>query len=87
VWEERVSEACPGCNVDLDGGTIPENIREHYSPPYRWSRKIGLSDGDSIHTWKCPDCEATWPRSSRLPSGHRQTASSLVSSNNSGSAE
>lgn len=52
---------CPKCKADFDGGPIPENIREHYSPPYRWSRAISISvlDGDHDH-WKCPDCQHEW---------------------------
>lgn len=33
---------CPKCNADFDGGPIPEHLRKHYSPPYRWSRLIGV---------------------------------------------
>lgn len=49
---------CRKCGVSFDGGSIPENIREHYSPPYRWSRRIGIYDRDLDRTvaWRCPDC-------------------------------
>jgi hypothetical protein len=67
-----MSENCPSCNVDLDSGPIPENIRQHYSPPYRWSRTIGISNGDDIVAWKCPDCGWTWPRDGLLRSGDRK---------------
>jgi hypothetical protein len=60
--EHTAGTHCPACNADFDGGPIPENIREHYSPPYRWSRRVGLSDGDRIFAWRCPDCEHQWPR-------------------------
>lgn len=53
---------CPECHADLDGGPIPEEIREHYSPPYRWSRVLGQSNGDSITHWQCPDCQHVWQR-------------------------
>lgn len=53
---------CPSCKADLDGGPIPEDIRQHYSPPYRWERRIGISDGDSVYAWHCPDCEHQWLR-------------------------
>jgi predicted Zn-ribbon and HTH transcriptional regulator len=53
-------ERCPKCNANFDGGAIPESIRQHYSPPYRWSRKIGISDGEDIFAWKCPDCNHDW---------------------------
>jgi predicted Zn-ribbon and HTH transcriptional regulator len=52
---------CPKCKADLDGGPIPENIREHYRPPYRWSRVIGVElDHDRIEHWRCPDCGHEW---------------------------
>lgn len=28
----------------------------------RWGRAIGMSDGDSIYEWQCPDCQQRWPR-------------------------
>lgn len=55
-------EECPKCAADLDGGPIPEYVREHYSPPYRWGRAIGLTDGDSVYAWRCPDCGHEWLR-------------------------
>ena len=52
---------CPKCHADMDGGPIPKNIRRHYSPPYRWSRLIGVElDGDCIDHWRCPDCGHEW---------------------------
>lgn len=55
---------CPVCNVSWDGGEIPENNRRFYSPPYRWSRIIGIEtdDYDGISFWECPDCKARWDR-------------------------
>lgn len=53
---------CPRCHADLDGGTIPEHMRHNYAPPYRWSKAIGISDGDSVHHWKCRYCGHVWPR-------------------------
>lgn len=43
---------CPHCNADLRDPT--------WGPPGK--REIGLSDGDSVHTWRCPDCKNQWPR-------------------------
>lgn len=52
---------CPMCKADFDGGPIPEKDRHHYSPPYRWSRVIGVElDDDRIDHWKCPDCGHEW---------------------------
>lgn len=56
---------CPVCGTDWNGGSIPENIREHYSPPYFWSRLIGVEDPllyDGVSWWKCPDCNTQWDR-------------------------
>lgn len=53
---------CPACKSNLDRGAIPEDKRQHYAPPYRWSRAIGISDGDRIIRWMCPDCMHEWSR-------------------------
>lgn len=43
---------CPRCKADL---------RDHeHGPPFK--REIGLSNGDSIRRWRCPDCGKEWPR-------------------------
>lgn len=42
-----------------------EDIKNYYSPPYRWSRIIGIEDPrvyDGVSWWKCPDCGAMWDR-------------------------
>lgn len=51
---------CPGCGADFDGGEIPENIREHYAPPYRWNRAIIVKVQGGRDHWKCPDCNYAW---------------------------
>jgi predicted RNA-binding Zn-ribbon protein involved in translation (DUF1610 family) len=53
-----VTNQCPKCLANLDGGAIPKKLRRHYSPPYRWSRLIGIEilGDDYISSWKCPDC-------------------------------
>lgn len=59
------TENCPNCGVSWDGGEIPENMRQHYSPPYRLSRLIGIEDPnvyDGVSWWRCPDCSAQWDR-------------------------
>lgn len=55
---------CLVCGADWDGGSIPEGIREHYSPPYRWSRKISVYDvvKDRTVAFQCPDCGHTFGR-------------------------
>ena len=59
---------CPNCNADWNGEPIPEDIREHYSPPYYWRREIGIDGGmlgiyDGIVAYQCPDCKHEFPRS------------------------
>lgn len=60
----EAGERCPKCGADFDGGPVPEKHRKHYSPPYRWSRKIGIynPDKDMTMKWKCPDCGYEWDR-------------------------
>ena len=69
---------CPNCKVDLDGGSIwqyflketgrekeADRIAAQYGATRtkgQWGREIGLSDGDSVRAWKCPDCDHEWPR-------------------------
>lgn len=56
---------CPACLSSWDGGEIPENIRQHYSPPYRWKKVIGVEIPgvyDGVHHWACPNCLSTFPR-------------------------
>ena len=47
-------------------------IEEAYSPPYRWSRLIGIElpydhpqHYDGISYWQCPDCKKQWARFKR----------------------
>lgn len=56
---------CPICTCSWFAGDIPEESREHYSPPYKFSRLIGVEvrgvyDGMLIH--QCPDCSSMWSR-------------------------
>jgi predicted RNA-binding Zn-ribbon protein involved in translation (DUF1610 family) len=57
-------ELCPGCGVNLTGEPIPKDIREYYSKPWYFSRKIGITDRklDRVTTWRCPDCGHEWER-------------------------
>lgn len=57
-------ETCPACGIDLNGEEIPVSMRSSYSPPYRFSRVIGIYDMDADMTiaWKCPDCGHQWER-------------------------
>lgn len=56
---------CPRCLTSWDGGPIPEAVRQHYSPPYRWSKLVGVEIPgvyDGVHHWKCFSCQTTFPR-------------------------
>lgn len=65
----KVPGRCPACDADFDGGEIPERIRQHYSPPYRWSRRIAIVDRDLDRcvAYRCPDCAHEWPSEQRTP--------------------
>lgn len=56
---------CPECGESWDGGSIPKNIRQHYSPPYKWSKILGIEireKYDGVSEWMCPFCKASWDR-------------------------
>ena len=57
-------ENCPNCNSNWVDSIIPEQYRENYSPPYFYSRVVGveLLDGDRVDHWRCPDCNHKFPR-------------------------
>ena len=67
-------ERCPHCDADLQGPEIPEESREFYGEFTHFSRKIGISNWDSVYEWKCPDCGGVWPRVDG-PSGGLRTFS------------
>lgn len=50
VYREPLN--CPHCNSDLRD--------RQWGPPGK--REIGLSDGDNVFAWRCPDCGKEWPR-------------------------
>jgi hypothetical protein len=65
---------CPECGSDWDAGPIPEAQREFASPPYRFSRLIGIEYRDrydGVWEYACPDCNARFPRFGE-PNGTRQ---------------
>lgn len=63
-----MADFCPHCSTDLWGGPIPEGIRQHYSPPYRWRRDIAIYDRASDRTiaFECPDCRERWSANSAV---------------------
>lgn len=57
---------CPNCKSSWIGEPIPEDIRQHYSPPYYWSREIHIDGGylgiyDGSVAIRCPDCKIELP--------------------------
>lgn len=48
--------ACPHCAADMQGDPIPEQDQEAFGGKTHFSRLIGISNGDSIQWYKCPDC-------------------------------
>lgn len=56
--------ACPQCGASWDAGWIPEDARHYYSPPYKYSRLVGVYDvaRDRTTHHRCPDCGAEFPR-------------------------
>lgn len=57
------AEACPSCNVSLQGEPIPAHSQDSYGATH-FSRKIGLysRERDRTVAWKCPDCGHEWER-------------------------
>lgn len=49
-WREPLN--CPACSADW-------RDLEHGAP---FKREIGISDGDTVYKWKCPDCGHQFPR-------------------------
>jgi RNA polymerase subunit RPABC4/transcription elongation factor Spt4 len=54
---------------DMTDEQIEENVKSHYSSPYRWRREIGVELAydhpkhyDGISMWECPDCGARFDR-------------------------
>lgn len=48
---------CPNCKLDFKGDPIPEDVREYYSPPYFWDKKIAVElNHDRIEYYLCPEC-------------------------------
>ena len=57
-------ENCPECGANWVDLPIPEEYWENYSPPYFYSRVIGIEllGEDRINHWLCPDCKHQFPR-------------------------
>lgn len=62
---ETTHGKCPKCGACFDNGDIPKEYHESYSPPYKWSKLMGIElqgvyDGTLI--WQCQDCGFSWHR-------------------------
>ncbi len=55
---------CPYCGKCQDGPDVAEVHHKYYSPPYKYSRLIGIETGgyDGCSQWQCVDCNAKWSR-------------------------
>ena len=57
---------CPVCKADWRHSRIPKESKQYYRPGAEWfSRLIGVEihgKGDCVDHWRCPDCNATFPR-------------------------
>ncbi len=54
---------------DMTDEEIEKDMKEKYSPPYRWGREVGIelswdhpNHYDGVSYWQCPDCNATFNR-------------------------
>ena len=58
-------ENCPECNTNWVDKLIPQEYWENYSPPYFYSRVIGIEHlgEDRISYFMCPDCKHHFDRS------------------------
>ena len=55
-------ERCPKCDADFQGDPIRPESRHWYGGATHFNRVIGISDGDSVGNWRCPDCIHEWER-------------------------
>lgn len=54
---------------DKSDEQLMAHIKEYYSPPYKFSRIVGVQLAydhpehyDGVSYWMCPDCKHQWPR-------------------------
>ncbi len=57
-------ENCPVCDANWVDSMIPEKYWDHYSPPYFYSRVVGIEllHEDRISYFECPDCKHQFPQ-------------------------
>lgn len=58
------AKRCPECGANWVSSIIPKESREYYSPPYFFSRLIGMYDmrEDRTMYYVCPDCKTKFER-------------------------
>lgn len=63
ILETFLEQKARGHWGNLTNDQIEANMKEFYSPPYRWSKVIGIEkDKDIVEYWMCPECECEFPR-------------------------
>ena len=63
----KLDGLCPACGVSWQGEPIPQKDIEKgwFGKATHFSRVIGVEypeKYDGVWEWRCPDCEATFPR-------------------------
>lgn len=62
---------CPHCKATLQDYEIPEDEREMFGGKTHFSRLIGISNGDSVMWYVCPDCHGRIERDGSWDQGYR----------------
>jgi hypothetical protein len=73
IWEHFYAEkmadtsdlALPEAEASVAAAQYATEVAAHYGATRergQWGRQIGLSNGDSVRSWMCPDCGHIWPR-------------------------
>lgn len=63
-WKEK-REAGQDYYVGRSDTDLEAEMHEFYSPPFRWSRLIGVEiqgKYDGVSEWMCPRCNSRWDR-------------------------
>lgn len=56
MWDRMT--ICTECGTDLRGPEIPVEYRHEYGARTHFSRLVGISDGNRVVGFRCPDCAA-----------------------------
>lgn len=59
---------------------LRETVQRYYSPPYKFSRLVGVEHTydhpehyDGVSEWRCPDCKYSWYRFKQNSVGERNS--------------